>query len=130
MRSAVPEVGGMLITIGWVLLAAIHAAPAAVFFAPGLGARLYGPLPEGIVALLLLQHRAALFLAVLAVALLAAASPGARRAASLVVGISVVGFLWAYLAQGAPEGPLRRVAIIDALALLPLGLVTLAAWRS
>ena len=120
---------GMLVTIGWMVLAGIHAAPAAVLVAPGLGARLYGTLPDGVVALLL-QHRAALFLAVLAVALLAAASPGARRAASLVVGISVIGFLGVYLAHGAPDGPLRRVAIVDALALLPLGLVTLAAWRS
>ena len=120
---------GMLVTIGWVVLAGIHVAPAAVLVAPGLGARLYGAVPDATVALLL-QHRAVLFLAVLAVALLAAASPGARRAASLLVGISVVGFLWVYLAHGAPEGPLRRVAIVDALALLPLGLVTLAAWRS
>ena len=119
----------MAITIGWVLLAAIHAVPAAALAAPGLGARLYGTAADGIVALLL-QHRAALFLAVLAVALLAAASPGARRAASLVVGLSVIGFLGLYLAHGAPDGPLRRVAIVDALALLPLGLVTLAAWRS
>lgn len=113
----------------WLALAAIHAAPAAVLLAPALGERLYGPMPGGIAALLL-QHRAALFLAVLAVALLAAASPGARRAASLVVGISVAGFLGVYLGHGAPAGPLRRVAVVDALALLPLGLVIVAAWRS
>lgn len=117
-----------LLKASWLLLAAIHAAPAAVLFAPGLTERLYGMPAEGTPGLLIV-HRGALFLAVLAAALLAAASMEARRAASLVVGISVVGFLLVYARMGMPDGPLRTVALVDAAALLPLALVTVAAWR-
>ncbi len=112
----------------WLALAAVHAAPAAVLFRPGLAQTLYGIPAEG-TAGLLVSHRAGLFLAVLVVALFAAASPGARRAASLVVGISVLSFLVLYAQAGLPQGPLRTVAVVDALALPLLALVTVMAWR-
>ncbi|WP_141243913.1 hypothetical protein [Sphingomonas lenta] len=111
----------------WLLLAAVHAMPAAVLFAPRLTERLYGVAPGGAVGILIV-HRGALFLAVLAVAVLAAFSPDARRAASLVVGISVVAFLTVYAASGMPSGQLRTIALADAVALAPLALVTWAAW--
>lgn len=117
-----------LVMVCWLVLAAVHAAPAAVLFAPALTEKLYGAAPGGTVGLLIV-HRGALFLAVMAAALLAAFSPDARRAASLVVGISVVGFLILYALRGLPAGPLRTVAIADAVALVPLALVTLKAWR-
>jgi hypothetical protein len=117
-----------LVRASWIVLAAVHVAPAAVLLAPSLTARLYSVPPDGTVGLLLL-HRGAMFLGVLAVALFAAASPPARQAASLVLGVSVAGFLAIYAAAGAPPGPLRTIALADALALLPLSLVVLAAWR-
>jgi hypothetical protein len=40
-----------------------------------------------------------------------------------------MGFLVLYLRAGAPSGPLRTIAIVDAATLLPLALVVLAAWR-
>jgi len=118
----------LFVKIGWGLLALVHAAPAAVLFAPDLTQRLYGVPPDGTAGLLLV-HRGALFLAVVAVTLYAAAAPDARRAASLVVGISIVALLALYAKAGFPAGQLRTIAVADGLALLPLVLVAVAAWR-
>lgn len=98
-----------------------------MLFAPAMTERLYNVPADGTVGILIV-HRGALFLAVLAVAVLAALDPGARRAASFVVGISVVAFLAVYGAIGAPAGPLRTVALVDAAALLPLAFVSYRAW--
>jgi hypothetical protein len=114
--------------IAWLLLALAHVAPAVVLFRPGLVEGLYGASPTGDSGVLLV-HRGALFLGVVVAALVAAVDPGARRLASLVVGISMIGFLVVYLRAGAPAGPLRRVAIVDAAALLPLAWVAFEAWR-
>lgn len=117
-----------MVRVSWLLLALVHAAPAAVLFSPGLTEKLYGVPPQGTVGVLLI-HRGAMFLAVFLVALFAALSPEARRAASLVVGISVVGFLAVYALQGFPAGPLRTIALVDAVALLPLAIAAHGAWR-
>ncbi len=117
-----------LVRAGWLALAAVHVMPAAVLALPGLTRSLYGVEPDGTVGILIV-HRGALFLAVMAVALYAAFDGSGRRAASLVVGISVVGFLIVYAAMGAPAGPLRTVALVDAAALVPLALVAWRAWR-
>jgi hypothetical protein len=117
-----------ILKVCWLALAAIHAAPAAVLFRPALVERLYGVAADGPAAVLL-AHRGALFLAVLAAAFLAVVAPEARRAASLVVAISVLGFLYAYWNAGLPGGALRVIAATDAAALLPLFIVASAAWR-
>ena len=117
-----------LIVACWLALAAIHASPAAVLFKPSLTEAFYGVLPTGSTGLLIV-HRGALFLAVVVVALFAAVAPEARRAASLLVGISVLGFLLVYIMAGFPKGPLRTIAIVDALALLPFTYATWQAWR-
>jgi len=67
--------------------------------------------------------------AVVAACVLAAFDPQARRALGVVVGISVIGFLFLYFQAGAPSGPLQKIAIVDAAVLLPLALVIVAAWR-
>jgi hypothetical protein len=112
----------------WLALAAIHASPAAVLFRPDLTETLYGVSPGGSTGILIL-HRGALFLGVVVVTLFAAFAPEARRAASLLVAISVAGFLLVYVLAGAPEGPLRAIAMVDAVVLLPLAFVTWRAWR-
>lgn len=117
-----------LIRLAWALLALVHVLPAAVLVAPSLTQRLYGVAPQGDPGVLLI-HRGALFLAVVAVCAYAAIEPGARRAASLVVAISVVGFLAVYARAGFPDGALRTIAIYDAVALLPLAVTLIAAWR-
>ncbi len=114
--------------ISWLILAfAVHGAPSAVLFVPKLTERLYGVDASGEVGVLLI-HRGALFFAVLAVAVLAAFDPGARKAASVVVAISMIGFLIVYASAGLPQGPLRTVALVDAAGLLPLMFVLWRAW--
>lgn len=69
-----------VIRASWVVVALIHAAPAAAFFAPRQLERLYGVSPDGDVGVLL-AHRGALLLAVFALCIYGALSPDARRAA-------------------------------------------------
>ena len=114
--------------LSWLALAAIHASPAAVLVKPTLTNTLYGVAPTGTTGMLIV-HRGALFLAVFAIALYAAFAPEARKAATIVVAISVIGFLLVYVTAGSPKGPLRTIALADALALLPLAYVTWKAWQ-
>lgn len=116
-----------LVIVCWLALAAIHASPATILFKPALTETLYGVPQTGSTGVLII-HRAALFLAVVVVTLFAAFAPDARKAATLLVGISVVGYLSIYIMAGAPQGPLRTVALMDALALLPLAYVSWVAW--
>ncbi|MGI8611483.1 MAG: hypothetical protein ACR2KH_04320 [Sphingomicrobium sp.] len=118
-----------LAVVCWLALAAIHASPAAVLFMPALTDTLYGIPPTGSTGVLVI-HRGALFFGIVVVAVFATFAPGARKAATLQLGISVVSFLVVYTMAGAPEGPLRTIAVVDALALLPLAYVTWMAWRS
>jgi hypothetical protein len=46
-----------------------------------------------------------------------------------VVTISVAGFLWLFVAAGSPRGALRTIAIVDAIAMVPLAWILLQAWR-
>lgn len=114
--------------IARLLVAPVHVAPAMVIVRPGLVEGLRGVAPSGDAGMLL-AHRGALFLAVVVVALLAAVDPGARRAASLVAAISMMGFLVVHLRAGAPSGSLRRIALVDAAALPPLALAAFEARR-
>ena len=114
--------------IAWILLALVHASPAAVLFRPSLLRTLYGIAPEGPTGLLL-THRGATFLAIVVAAVWAAFDPSVRRLGTVVVGIAVLGYLLLYARAGMPEGPLRTIAAADALALAPLLLVTWSAWR-
>lgn len=113
--------------LAWFALAAIHAAPAAVLFAPSLARRLYGVSPTDDLGVLIV-HRGALFLGIVMLAVWAALDPNVRRAAGAVVAISVVGFLAVYLRSGAPDGALRPIAIADAIALMPLAWTLWHAW--
>ena len=114
--------------LAWGLLMLVHLAPASVAFAPPLAARLYGVDPAGDLGIMI-AHRGALFLAIAAACALAVIDAPARRALGVVVAISIIGFLVLYVRAGAPPGPLRKIAIVDAAALLPLAFVIAAAWR-
>ena len=116
-----------LTRLAWIALAAVHLPPAAVLAAPGLARRLYGVDPEGAAGVLIV-HRGALFLALAALALWAAFDPALRRAASVALGLSIVGFLILYLRAGAPPGALRTIALADAAALVPLAWAGWRAW--
>ena len=116
-----------IVKIAWLSLAAVHAMPAAVLFTPNMTQTLYSVAADGTVGVLLI-HRGALFLALVAAALFAMFDPDARKVISLLVAISVMGFLLVYARAGRPEGALRTIAIVDLAALLPLALVSFDAW--
>jgi hypothetical protein len=118
-----------MLTSAWLFLALVHLTPAAVLVRPDLVRSLYAVEAAGDLGVLLV-HRGALFAAIVAVCLFAAWDPGARRAAALVVGISVVSFLVIYAAAGAPSGSLRLIALVDLVALVPLALATWKAWKN
>ena len=116
-----------LTKLAWALLALLHLMPALVVAKPDMVRTLYGAQPAGEVGVLLV-HRGALFLAVMVAAAYALLNPEARRLASLVVAISMVGFLFVYLRAGMPAGELRKIAVADAVGLLPLAWVVWRAW--
>lgn len=111
----------------WAALALIHLMPALVIFAPGLLEKLYAIPPNGDLGVLLI-HRGALFLAVCIAALYAIVSEDARRLATLMLAISMIGFLIVYVRAGLPEGALRKIAVTDAIGLIPLTFVCWRAW--
>lgn len=113
----------MLQSILWLLLAAIHFFPALAFFQPVGLTRLYRIQPDNPL-FLLMQHRAGLFLAVFAVCVYAAFMADGRRAATIVVAISMLSFLFLWVSAGSPPA-LRRIALVD-LAGVPILLA--AAW--
>ena len=116
-----------LTKLAWLSLAALHLPPASVLAAPALAQRLYGVEPDGAV-MVLIVHRGALFLALVVIASWAAFDPALRRAASVAVAVSVVGFLVVHWRGGmVPE--LRAIALADMVALVPLLWIGWRAWR-
>ena len=109
-------------------MALIHLPPAAVLAAPQLVSTLYGVKADAALDLLLV-HRAAMFLAIAVLAMSAAFVPELRRAASVTLGISILAFLLLYARAAFPAGPLRTIACVDAIALIPLLQVSVSAWR-
>ncbi|RGP41112.1 hypothetical protein BPTFM16_01408 [Altererythrobacter insulae] len=118
----------MLQPILWLVLAAIHAMPALAFFRPATMTTLYGITSDNPL-FLLMQHRAALFLAVFAACVFAAFVPEGRRLAVIVVGISMISFLALYWMAGSPQ-PLNRIAIVDLAGLPVLAGVAWMAFRA
>ncbi|MCH2486728.1 MAG: hypothetical protein MK010_03160 [Erythrobacter sp.] len=112
----------------WLLLAAIHALPAAAFFRPSGLTELYGLEPDNPL-FLLMQHRAALFLGVFSACVFAAFLPEGRRLASVIVGISLLGFLFLFWRGGYPV-ELRTIAIVDIVGLAIWLGVTVSAYRA
>ena len=119
----------MIVKLAWLGLALIHLAPAFAGMIPGALVRLYGVSPDG-PALLLLQHRSALFLCVFIACVWCAFDAAPRPLGVAVAAISVMGFLAVYAMHGFPAGPLRTIAWADAIAVPLLGVVAWAAFRS
>jgi hypothetical protein len=118
----------MWVTVAWLALALVHTPPALATFSPQLRKRMYGVEDSGPLGLILI-HRGVLFLAVAFVCVFAAVNADARTAAALVTSISVIGFLLAYVLHGAPKR-LRIIALVDAVALLPLAIAGLDVWAT
>ncbi|MFO6448523.1 hypothetical protein ACLBKU_15420 [Erythrobacter sp. NE805] len=117
----------MLQPILWLILAAIHATPALAFVRPATLTALYR-IPPDSPLFLLMQHRAGLFLAVFVACLWAAFVPEGRRLAVLVVGISMVSFLFLWWQAGSPPA-LKRIALVDLAGLPALAGVAWLAFR-
>ena len=117
----------MLQSALWLVLAAIHAMPALALFRPATLTTLYGIAADNPL-FLLMQHRAALFLAVFAACVWAAFVPEGRRLAVIVVGISMLSFLALYWMAGSPA-PLKRIALVDLVGLPFLAGVAWLAFR-
>lgn len=115
----------MLDRLSWLLLAAFHVMPALALFRPAMLTRLYR-LPGDSPLFLLMHHRAALFAAVFLLAVWAAFDPGVRRAASLVTGLSMIGFVVLWARAGMPDA-LRTIALVD---LVGLPILLYAVWRA
>ena len=115
----------MLDRLAWLLLALLHLPPAVALIRPAMIESLYG-VPRGSAAFPLVQHRAALFAAVLLICLWAMADPGARRRACVVCALSMLSFLLLYWLAGAPPA-LRTIALAD---LLFLPVLAYAGWRA
>jgi hypothetical protein len=115
----------MMNHIAWLVLALVHLMPALAFFRPAMLQRLYRIEP-GNPLFLLMQHRAALFLAVLVICLWSAFDPAPRRLSSVAVAISMVSFLWLFWRAGQPAA-LKQIAIADLLGLPALAYVL---WRA
>ena len=114
--------------ISWALLALLHIMPAMTALVPGLIERLYGISSDGDLGVMLL-HRGALFLAVFATTIYAIFDSGSRKLASIILVISIVGFLIIYVRNGTPSGGLRKIALADLIFLPPLIWVCFNAWR-
>jgi len=112
----------------WLVLAAIHAVPALALFRPATLTSLYGIAADSPL-FLLMQHRAALFLAVFIACIWAAFIPEGRRLAVLVVGTSMVSFLILYWQAGSPAA-LKQIAIVDLAGLPVLAGVAWLAFRA
>jgi hypothetical protein len=117
----------ILTVLSFLFLALLHLIPALAAVRPQLLTSLYGVQP-GDPAFVLLQHRAALFGAILVLCLWATLDEGARPAASVAAAISMLSFLWIYAAAGQPPA-LRTIALADLAGLLPLAAALIAAFR-
>lgn len=115
----------MLDRLAWLLLALLHLSPAMALVRPAIIETLYGVAPES-AAFPLVRHRAALFLAIVAICVWAMADPGVRRLASVACAMSMLSFLLLYRMAGAPRA-LRTVAMAD---LLFVPILALASWRA
>lgn len=115
----------MLDRLAWLLLAALHLPPALALVRPGMIGTLYG-VTRDTAAFPLLQHRGALFAAILVICLWAMADPRVRRLASVTCAISMLSFLLLWWLAGAPPA-LRTIALAD---LIFLPILAFASWRA
>lgn len=117
----------MIAKICWALLGVIHAIPAFALFRPALISSLYGVEP-GSDNFTLLHHRAALFLAIVAICAWAIFRPEVRQLATVAVAISMVSFLAIWWLAGAPFA-LRSIAVADMIGLPVLVVAGWMAWQ-
>ena len=117
------------IAAGFAVLALVHAPAALGAVSSDALIALYGPVAAEPAIRVMLQHRGALFALVTLAATVAVLRPQWRTPAAILAGWSMVSFLGLYLAEGAPDGPLRKIAIADAIGVAVLSALAIALWR-
>ncbi len=116
------------ISIGFLILTALHAPPALSALRPGIMVSLYGPaVAEGGLGILL-HHRAMGFALVALSCLTAAFIPAVRQPVLVLTGWSMIGFLIAYWVGGSPAGALQRIALADLVCIPVLAFLAWAVW--
>jgi len=115
----------MIYQICWAILGLIHLMPALALFQPQLLTRIYG-IQAGTDAVLLMHHRAALFLVVVIIAVWAALRPEVRPLATVALGLSMGSFLILWWIAGASPA-LRTIALAD---LIGLPVLLVAGWQA
>ena len=115
----------MIERIGWALLGLLHVLPALALFRPSWIERLYGA-QAGSNSFLLLHHRAALFLAIVAICIWAIFRPEVRPLASVAVAISMISFIVIWWMAGTPPS-LKTIAVAD---MVGLPILAYVAWQA
>lgn len=115
----------MIERAAWYFLALVHAAPALALFAPSLLTRFYDVHPADRL-FLLMQHRSALFLAMVVACIWCAIEPGPRKLCAIIMALSMLSFLALYFANGSPAG-LKQIAMTDLIGIPALAFV---AWKA
>ena len=108
----------LIVAVSWALLALIHILPAIAFFRPSLISKLYA-LEADSPLFALMHHRAALFIIVFAIAILAVINIPIRPIACSVLGFSMLSFIYIYHKNGKPM-QLEKIYKADIIGLLPL----------
>ena len=117
------------IAAGFIALGVVHAPAALAALDPETLIALYGARAGDPDFRVVLQHRAALFALITIAGFAAAFAPKWRVPTAILAGWSMTTFLVYYLAAGAPDGPLRKIAIADGVGLAVLLAVAVALWR-
>lgn len=111
------------------MLALVHAPAALGAVSSDALIVLYGKVAAEPAIIVMLQHRGALFALVTVAAAAAVLRPQWHIPAAILAGWSMVSFLGLYLASGAPDGPLRKIAVADGVGIAVLSALAVALWQ-
>ncbi len=114
---------------GFAVLALVHAPAALGAVSSDALIALYGQVAADPAIRVMLQHRGALFALVTLASAIAVLRPQWRIPAAILAGWSMASFLGLYLVEGAPDGPLRKIAIADGIGMAVLSALAIALWR-
>ncbi|MGD1935230.1 MAG: hypothetical protein ACFB0Z_12115 [Candidatus Phaeomarinobacter sp.] len=116
------------ISIGFLILTALHVQPALSALRPSMMSPLYGPAVAESGLGILLHHRAMGFALVALCCLTAAFVPAIRQPVLVLTGWSMIGFLIAYWLGGAPSGAIQRIVLADMVCVPVLVFLAWAVW--
>ena len=116
------------VAAGFAVLALVHAPAALGAVSSEALVALYGQVAADPAIRVMLQHRGALFALVTLATAVAVLRPGWRIPAAILAGWSMLSFLGIYFATGAPDGPLRKIALADGIGIAVLSVLAIARW--